>query len=109
MLISLLKSKIYKAVVTKTSLSYSGSMGVDRAIMEKSGLLEYEKILVINMNTKERFETYCIPEEANSKTFALYGGAARLGIVGDHLIIMSFAQVDAIEVAHHKPKIVNLN
>ncbi len=108
MLITLLKSKIYKAVVTKANLEYSGSLGIDEALMKKSGILQHEKLLVVNMNTGERFETYCIKEKANSKQFALYGGAARLGIAGDPLIIMTFGEYTPTEAVKHKPTVLNL-
>lgn len=108
MLITLLKSKIYKAVVTKASLEYSGSLGIDEALMKKSGIVQYEKLLVVNMNTGQRFETYCIREKSGSKQFALYGGAARLGVKGDPLIIMTFGEFTPKEADKHRPTIVNL-
>jgi aspartate 1-decarboxylase len=108
MLITLLKSKIYRAIVTKASLEYSGSLGIDEAFMKKAGIIPYEKLLVVNMNTGQRFETYCIQEKKGSKHFALYGGAARLGISGDPLIIMTFGEFTPQEAAKHKPTVLNL-
>ncbi|EKD26994.1 MAG: Aspartate 1-decarboxylase [uncultured bacterium] len=107
MLVEVLKSKIYKAVVTHSSINYSGSFGIDKNIMDKVNLYQYEKILIVNMNTGERFETYCIIEPAGSGKFALYGGAARLGVVGDPVIVMAFSMIDSKDALSHKPIVLN--
>jgi aspartate 1-decarboxylase len=107
MLITVLKSKIHRATLTDSNLHYSGSMGIDLGIMKKAKISEYEKLLVINVNTGNRFETYCIQEPEGSGKFALYGGAARLGIKGDLVIIMTFAEMTPEEAAGHKPISVN--
>lgn len=106
MLIQLLKSKIHRAEVTDSSLNYEGSLGIDAALMEKIGLLPYEKILVSDLSTGARFETYAIPAPAGSHTIALNGAVARLGQVGDLLIIMSFASVTPEEAKTWKPKVI---
>ncbi|MBN2144362.1 MAG: aspartate 1-decarboxylase [Candidatus Aureabacteria bacterium] len=103
MLVTVLKSKIHRAILTDANLHYAGSMGIDSAVMKKASLIEYERILVINLNTGERFETYCIAEPEGSGKFALYGGAARLGMKGDPVIIMAFAEMTPEEAKVHKP------
>lgn len=107
--ISILKSKIYRARLTDSSIEYSGSLGIDEDIMKSSGIIPWEKILVININTGGRFETYAIPEAAGSMKFTLYGGAARLGAKNDPVIIMSFASIKESEAKDFKPKIVNFD
>ncbi len=109
MLISVLKSKIYRAILTDASIEYPGSFGIDKKIMEETGILPYEKLLIINVNTGSRLETYCITEDYGSGKFSLYGGAARLGAKGDPVIILSFAQMTIEEAKDFKPQVLNLN
>ncbi len=109
MLINILKSKIHRAKITHCHLEYAGSFGIDKDIMKKAGILSYEKILVGNVNTGERFETYCIEEPAGSNKFCLYGATARLGVPGDIVIIMLFAQMTPEEAANYKPLVVDFS
>ncbi|MDE0821970.1 MAG: aspartate 1-decarboxylase [Opitutales bacterium] len=109
MQVTLLKSKILRAKVTDANLDYQGSLGIDSVWMDEVGLLPYEKILVGNLNSGDRFETYAIPCDADSGSINLNGAAARLGEVGDLLVIMAFAEVDASETAGWEPKILILN
>jgi aspartate 1-decarboxylase len=89
-----LKSKLQGLKVTEKNLEYSGSIKLDKDFMEKSGIKPYETVLVVNISNGERFETYVIEGDRGSKVVGLQGGAARLGEVGDKLIIMSFYYVD---------------
>ncbi len=107
--IQLLKSKLLRAEVTESSLNYEGSLGIDSELMEKVGILPYEKILVGDMASGSRFETYAIPAPAGSRTIALNGAVARLGQVGDLVVIMSFASLKPEEVADWKPKTLVLS
>jgi len=93
------KSKIHGVTITKKELYYSGSIGVDRALLLKSDMLPGEKVQVLNFNNGLRFETYIIEEKENSGIIALYGPAARYGEIGDKLCILSYVFVadDAIE------------
>lgn len=109
MLRHLCTAKIYNAVVTEACVEYEGSLGVDRSILEVAGLVPYEQVLVVNTGNASRFQTYVIPEEANSGTVALYGGAARLGKPGDRLILMSFAALSEEERAGYPgPRVIRL-
>jgi aspartate 1-decarboxylase len=108
MQLNLLKSKIHRAEVTDSSLNYEGSLAIDVEFMEMVGMLQYERILVGNMNNGERFETYAIAAPAGSKTISLNGGTAHLGRLGDLLTIMSFAVVDEREAAHWQPRVLLL-
>jgi aspartate 1-decarboxylase len=109
MLVEVLKSKIHRARVTDASLNYEGSLTIDRALMEKAGLLPYEKVLVGNTANGERFETYAIAGEPGSGVICLNGAVARLGQKGDVLTIMAFGQMDAREAQSFKPRVLVLD
>ena len=108
MLVHLLKSKIHRAEVTAANLDYEGSMTIDRELMDKVGLLPYERILCSNMANAARFETYAIPGDRGSGEIVLNGAAAHLGKPGDRLTIMSFTEVDALEAKFWKPQVIVL-
>lgn len=105
----LLKSKIHQATVTGVDMHYEGSIVIDSALMEEVGLTRWEKVLVANMNTGDRFETYAIPAPARSGRIELNGATARLGQIGDRVIIFSFATYTEAEARAHAPKIVQLD
>ena len=109
MKMTLLKSKIHKARITRADLHYEGSLEIDLDLMDKIGLVPYEKILVVNINNGERLETYVIPGPRGSKDFLLNGAAARKGSEGDRIIIMSFAEYSEEEAAAHLPKTIVLD
>ncbi len=108
MLIHVLKSKIHRAAVTGGKLEYEGSLTIDRELMDRVGLIPYERILCSNMANGERFETYVITGERGSGAIVLNGAAARLGKVGDRLTIMSFTEVDAAKARKWKPRVIVL-
>jgi aspartate 1-decarboxylase len=108
MLVHLLKSKIHRAQVTDANLNYEGSLGIDRDLMDKVGMLPYERILCSNMGNGERFETYAIPAERGSGNIVLNGAAAMLGKAGDRLTIMSFTEVTVEEGKSWKPSVIVL-
>jgi len=105
----ILKSKIHQATVTGFDMDYEGSIVVDAALMEEVGLLPYEKVLVANMATGDRFETYAIPGRHGSGAIELNGATARLGQTGDRVIIFSFARLSEEEARSHAPRIVQLD
>ena len=107
--VSILKSKIHQAIVTGVDVSYEGSIVVDPALMDEVNLFPYEKVLVANINTGDRFETYVIPGDRGSGKIELNGATARLGQIGDRIIIFAFAQVPEAEALDHPPKIVLLD
>jgi aspartate 1-decarboxylase len=108
MLVHLLKSKIHRAQVTAANLNYEGSLTIDPHLMDKAGLLPYERILCSNVANAARFETYVIPGERGSAQIVLNGAAAHLGKPGDRLTIMSFTELDAGEAKNWKPRIIVL-
>ena len=106
MQVTLLKSKIHRAVVTEAQKDYIGSITVDRALMDAAGLLDYEKVLVANVTNGKRLETYVIPGEKESGVICLNGAAAHAAEVGDTVIIMSFAAMSEEEARAFRPKVV---
>ena len=106
MFIEVLKSKIHRVTVTDADLNYIGSITIDRTLMEAAGLIEYEKVQILDNNNGERFETYTIPGERGSGVVCLNGAAARLVQKGDIVIIMSYVMLSEPEIAAHEPKVV---
>jgi aspartate 1-decarboxylase len=106
MLRTICKSKIHRATVTKSELYYEGSLTLDMALMDAADMKPFEKIQVLNLNNGERLETYLIPGESNTGIVCLNGPAARRGVVGDEIIIISYADYDDKELEDFKPKIV---
>ena len=109
MQIKVLKSKLHMAAVTGSALHYHGSLTVDVALMESVGLRPYEAILVSNVATGGRAETYLLPGERGSGKIELNGAMARFGEVGDRLIVMAFALMEPSELAEHRPLVVALD
>ena len=109
MRLKILKSKLHLATVTGSDLNYHGSLTIDPDLMDAVGLLPYESILVSNVATGMRAETYTLPGPRGSGAVELNGAMARLGAVGDRVIVMAFAQVDAAEVDDHRPRVVALD
>ncbi len=105
-MIKILKAKLQNLTITDKSVHYEGSIGLDKKFLEVSGILPYEEVLVVNLNNGQRFETYAIEEEYNSGLVVLRGAAARLGEIGDKIIIMAFRYVNEEDYKIHKPKIV---
>lgn len=103
MLINILKSKIHRAKVTEANLNYVGSITIDEDLLDAANMIENEKVLIVNNNNGERFETYIIKGERGSGKICLNGAAARKVQVGDILIIISFAMMDFEEAKTFKP------
>ena len=106
MQINMLKSKIHRATVVQSELDYVGSITVDEDLMDASGIYEYEKVQIADVNNGNRFETYVIAGERNSGMICLNGAAAHMVSLGDKIIIMSYAQMDPSEIKDNKPKVV---
>ena len=106
MILTMLKAKIHRAVVTESNLHYVGSITIDKDLMEASGILEYEKVSVVDIDNGNRLETYVIEGECGSGIICLNGAAARLVQPGDKIIIIAYCQVDAEEAENHSPQIV---
>lgn len=109
MILQMLKGKIHKATVTQAELNYMGSITIDKTLMEASGILENEKVQIVNNNNGARLETYVIPGESDSGIICLNGAAARLVQPGDKIIIICYALFDEAEAKEYKPKVVFVN
>ena len=106
MLVNMLKGKIHRAVVKQAELHYVGSITVDPVLMEAAGIYEYEYVQIVDVENGNRFETYTIAGEPGSGMICLNGAAARQVAVGDHVIIMAYAQMTPEEAKEHKPHVV---
>lgn len=106
MFIEILKSKIHRAVVTQADLNYIGSITIDEDLMDAVGLIENEKVQVVNVNNGERIETYVIKGERKSGVICMNGPAARKAQVGDIVIIISYAMMEFDKAKTFVPKII---
>jgi len=106
MLVNVVKSKIHRVKVTGADLNYIGSITIDEDLMEAAGIIEGEKVQIVNNNNGARLETYAIPGPRNSGEITLNGAAARLVAVGDVLILITYAYMDLEEAKVFKPSLV---
>ena len=104
--LTMLKVKIHRATVVQAELNYVGSITIDEDLLDAAGILEYEKVHIVDVNNGARFETYTIAGERGSGMICLNGAAARCSEVGDKVIIMAYCQVDSNEAKELKPKVV---
>ena len=106
MTVEMLKGKIHRATVVQAELDYVGSITVDEDLLEAAGIMEYEKVQIVDVNNGSRFETYTICGKRGSGMICLNGAAARCVSTGDKIIIMCYAQLNETEVESHKPLVV---
>lgn len=109
MTIIMLKAKIHRATVTQAELDYVGSITVDMDLLEQAGILEYEKVQIVDVNNGSRFETYTIAGERGSGVMCLNGAAARMVQTGDKIILMAYAQVTPEEASELRPTVLFVN
>ena len=108
MTITMMQSKIHRATITDANLNYVGSITIDKNLMKAANLLEFQKVDVLDINNGERFSTYIIKGDKKGE-ICLNSAAARKVCVGDLVIIVSYADMDANEAKTHKPTIVHVN
>lgn len=106
MQIEMLKSKIHRVTVTEANLNYIGSITIDSDLMEAAGILEGERVYIVDNNNGERFDTYTIAGPRGSGVVCLNGAAARKVHVGDIVIIMAYCSLTPEEARTFKPKVV---
>lgn len=106
MLIQRLKSKIHRVTVTEANLNYVGSITIDEELMQAAGIIEGEKVQIVNNNNGERLETYVIPGPKGSGAICLNGAAARKAAVGDVVIIISYGLMDIEEARTFRPSVI---
>ena len=106
MRLNMLKGKIHRAPVKQAALDYVGSITIDVDLLEASGIIEYEKVQIVDVNNGARFETYAIAGERGSGMICLNGAAARCVQPNDKIRIMCYCDMDEEEAKAHKPKVV---
>ncbi|HPD95308.1 MAG TPA: aspartate 1-decarboxylase [Tenuifilaceae bacterium] len=106
MFIEVLKSKIHRVTITEANLNYVGSITIDENLMDAANILENEKVQIVNINNGERLDTYVIKGERGSGQICLNGPAARKCVVGDVVIIISYATIDFEEAKSFKPTVI---
>lgn len=106
MQIEVLKSKIHRATITQADLHYIGSITIDEDLMDAAGMVEFEKVQVLNINNGERLDTYIIKGERGTGQISLNGAAARKAIAGDLIIIASYALIDFSEAKTFNPTVI---
>ncbi len=107
MIITVCKGKIHRATVTDADLNYEGSLTVDMDLVDAAGMFPYEKVSVVNVNNGARFETYLIEGKRGSGEICLNGAAARLGMKGDKVIIISYGSLEEKDLPKaYKPQVV---
>ena len=109
MRLTMMKGKIHRATVTQADLHYEGSISIDRDLLDLSGILPNEQVDILNITNGERFTTYAITAPRGSKTFGLNGAAARRVQLGDKIIIITYAQMEAEVAKSFEPKVVLLD
>ncbi len=109
MLIEVCKSKIVYATITEAELLYEGSLTIDENLMKATNIVPGERVQVVNINNGNRFETYTISGKPGSGIFCLNGPAARLGLVGDQIMVLSYALMEPEEARNNRLKIIHLD
>ena len=106
--LTMLKAKIHRATVTQADVNYVGSVTIDSLLLEEAGILEYEKVQVVDVDNGNRFETYTIAGEPGSGIICLNGAAAHCVSIGDKVIIMAYANMSPEEAAQSRPVVLFL-
>lgn len=109
MLTEMLKAKLHRATITQADLTYEGSLSIDKELLDAVGIIPFERVKVYNINNGARFDTYAIEGEPNSGIIGLNGAAARKGMVGDKIIIVTYALLPENELLGYRPKIALLD
>ena len=106
MYLQMLKGKIHRATVIQAELNYVGNITIDEDLLDAAGILEYEKVQIVDVDNGQRFETYTIAGERGSGMICLNGAAARCVQKGDKIIIMCYAEMTPDEIKENPPKVV---
>lgn len=106
MLIEMMKSKIHRVTVTEANLNYIGSITIDSALLKAAGILDGQRVWIVNNNNGERLDTYAIAGEEGSGVICLNGAAARKAQPGDVIIIMTYAMMTPEEAETFRPTVI---
>lgn len=109
MLRKMLRSKVHRATITDANLEYEGSLTLDQDLLDAAGILEYEQVMVSNLNNGERFETYVIHGKRGSGTVCLNGPTARKGVTGDRIVIFCYEYYNEQELKTYRPVVVKVD
>lgn len=109
MILTMMKGKIHRATVTQADLHYEGSISIDQDLLDMAGILPNEQVDILNITNGERFTTYAITAPRGSRTFGLNGAAARRVQLGDKIIIITYAQMEAEVAKGYVPNVVLLD
>ncbi len=101
-----LLSKIHRATITECDPNYNGSISIDKDLLDKSGMHEFERVEIFNLSNGERFSTYIIEGRPGTGEIGINGAAARINQPGDLIIIVNYGLLSEAELATHKPVIV---
>ena len=107
--LTMMKSKLHRAVVTQSDLHYEGSIAIDRDLLDLAAILPHEQVDIWNIDNGARFTTYAIPAPRGSRTFGVNGAAARMVQKGDRIIIATWARLSEAEARVHEPVVVLLD
>jgi aspartate 1-decarboxylase len=100
------KSKIQGAIVTEANLEYVGSITIDEDLLDAADIIPNERVQVVNLNNGSRLETYVIPGKKGSGVICMNGGTARWAVVGDRILVISYAMMEAKDAVIFKPKVI---
>lgn len=106
---TMLKSKIHRATITASDLNYVGSITVDPDLLDAADILEHEQVHVVDVDNGARFETYTIAGQRGSGVIQVNGAAARLVHTGDTVIVISYAEYSATDLATYEPVVVHVD
>ena len=106
MLIEMMKSKIHRVSVTEAHLNYIGRITIDSELLAAAGILEGQRVFIVNNNNGERFDTYVIAGEPGSGVICLNGAAARQAQPGAVIIIITYALMTQEEARYHRPTVI---
>jgi len=109
MLRTIYKSKIQGAIVTEANLEYIGSITIDEDLLDAADIIPNERVQVVNLNNGSRLETYVIPGKKGSGVICMNGGTARWAVIGDKILVISYAMMEAKDTVVFKPKVIFVN
>ena len=106
MMIEVLKSKLHMVTVTEANLNYMGSITIDEDLMDAAGIIENEQVDIYNITRGTRFHTYAIRGERGTGVIGINGAAAHLAMVGELVIIASYAMMTPEEAREWHPTVI---
>ncbi len=105
----MLTAKLHRATVTDRNIEYEGSIAIDEALMEETGISSYEQVHIYNINNGNRLITYAIPAERGSGIISVNGAAARQVERKDRIIIAAYGMINIDKADHYQPRVLLLD